>query len=31
MENSDLLEETWRNNTREYEIEQELKNKNSLA
>ena len=31
VKNSSLLEEIWRNNTREYEIEQELKKKNSLA
>jgi len=31
MEDSDLLEEIQRNNTREYEVEQELNKKNSLA
>jgi len=31
IENLDLLEEIWRNNTREHEVEQELKKQNSLA
>ena len=31
IENSDLLEEIWRNNTREHEVEQKLKKENSLA
>jgi len=31
IEDSDLLEEIQRNNTREYEVEQELNKKNSLA
>ena len=31
MENSNLLEEIQRNNTREYEVKQELKKENSLA
>ena len=31
VENSSLLEEIQRNNTREHEVEQELKKENSLA
>jgi len=31
VEDSDLLEEIQRNNTREHEVEQELNKKNSLA
>jgi len=31
MENSNLLDEIQRNNTREHEVEQELKKENSLA
>jgi len=31
IEDSDLLEEIWRNNTREHEVEQKLKKENSLA
>ena len=31
MENSDLLEEIQRNNTKEHEVEQELKKEDSLA
>ena len=30
-EDSSSLEEIWRNNTKEHEVEQELKKKNSLA
>ena len=31
LEDSNLLEEIWRNNTRKHEVEQELKKENSLA
>ena len=31
VENSSLLEAMWRNNTREHEVEQELKKENSLS
>jgi len=31
MENSDLLEEIQRNNTKEHEVEQELKKRDGLA
>ena len=31
LEDSNLLEEIWRNNTREQEVEQELKKENGLA
>ena len=31
IEDSDLLEEIWRNNTRKHKVEQKLKKENSLA
>ena len=31
LEDFNLLEEIWRNNTRKYEVEQELKKENGLA
>jgi len=31
LEDSNLLEEIWRNNTREQEVEQELKKENGLV